>query len=268
MIDHPSDVAVQELWRTYKTTGDVEMRNGLVLRYAPLVKYVAGRLRSGLPSNVDQNDLVSEGVIGLIDAIEKFDPERGVQFQTYAVRRIQGTIIDWLRSADWVPRSVREMIRDIERTQVTLVNQLHRTPTDDEVASALGISVPELGSWYAKCSYTNLGSLEELSVADFLHRPGDRPDQDDVELMTAVGTLPDRDRAIVAMYYFEGLALSEIGQVLGVTESRVSQLHTRATLELRAILSGTPSRGGGKGIRQPRRVSPQGPSTAESHPGA
>jgi RNA polymerase sigma factor FliA len=231
---------VEELWQGYKATGDLELRNRLVVQYSPLVKYVAGRVRSGLPQSVEQSDLISEGVIGLIDAIDRFEPERGLQFQTYAVPRIRGAMVDSLRSSDWVPRSLREKKRDIERAQASLETRLGRTPSDAEVAAELGIAVSDLREAYRKMSYTNVASIDELGVSDELvpHAPDGSGDPDlGPELLEAVHTLPERDRIIVALYYFEGLTLAEIGQVLGVTESRVSQLHTKVTMTLKTKLS-------------------------------
>lgn len=227
------------LWRQYASTREIDVRNRLVLQYSPLVKYVVGRVRSGLPANVDQADLLSEGMIGLMDAIEKFEPERGLQFQTYAIPRIRGAIIDGLRAVDWVPRSVREKIRAIEGAQVTLEVRLGRTATDAEIAQELEIPVQELRKIYGKVAYTSLASIDELGGVD--ERAPLSPDVFEDEetrevLMNAVEDLAERDRIIIALYYFEGLTLSEIGQVLGVTESRVSQLHTRAALALRAKL--------------------------------
>src|SRR5687767_4576006 len=229
---------VEELWQGYKATGDLELRNRLVVQYSPLVKYVAGRVRSGLPQSVEQNDLISEGVIGLIDAIDRFEPERGLQFQTYAVPRIRGAMVDSLRSSDWVPRSLREKKRDIERAQATLETKLGRTPSDGEVAAELGISVPDLREAYRKVSYTNVSSIDELGLGDELV-PTDGSGDSDMgpELLAAVRQLAERDQVIVALYYFEGLTLAEIGQVLGVTESRVSQLHTKVTMTLKTKLS-------------------------------
>jgi RNA polymerase sigma factor FliA len=235
-VDH----AVAELWQDYKATGDLELRNRLVLQYSPLVKYVAGRVRSGLPQSVEQNDLISEGVIGLIDAIDRFEPERGLQFQTYAVPRIRGAMVDSLRSSDWVPRSLREKKRDIERAQATLESKLGRTPSDAEVAGELGVSVADLRETYSKVSYTNVASIDELGLSDELAPTQSGPHGEldlGPELLEAVGQLAERDRVIVALYYFEGLTLAEIGQVLGVTESRVSQLHTKVTMTLRTKIN-------------------------------
>lgn len=232
--------SVEELWHAFKERGDKDARDRLVLQYSPLVKYVAGRVRSGLPSNVDQNDLISDGVIGLMDALEKFDPGRGLQFQTYAVPRIRGAMVDALRSSDWVPRSVREKIRSIDAAQARLEKELGRAPTDPEVAAALGISVQDLRATYAKMSYANVVSIDEMDSGDGGDRyePPSLAELDDVPegFLRAVHELPERDRVVVALYYWEGLTLAEIGLVLGVTESRVSQLHSRAMMTLRRKL--------------------------------
>ena len=232
----------QEMWRRFKENGDTEVRNRLVVHYSPLVKFVAGRVRSGLPSSVDQADLVSDGVIGLMDAIDKFDLGRGLQFQTYAVPRIRGAIVDGLRASDWVPRSVREKIRDINTAQAALELRLGRAPHDREVAEELGIPVPELRATYSKISYPHLVSMDEMGVGEDDHTPRSAtalPDLDDdlpAGFLQAVRELPERDQVVVALYYWEGLTLAEIGQVLEVSESRVSQLHSRATMTLRRKL--------------------------------
>jgi RNA polymerase sigma factor FliA len=236
VTDHDADE--QEVWRGYRETGDLELRNRLVLRYSPLVKYVAGRVRPGLPASVDMADLLSDGVLGLMDAIEKFDHERGLQFQTYAVPRIRGAIIDGLRAGDWVPRTVRAKIRDVERAQASLEHRTGRTPEDHEVAAELGIAVSELHEIYSKASYTGVAYLSEIGTGDD-EGPSTSMDLDfeDDEMRTAlvqaIRTLPERDQVIVTLYYFEGLTLSEIGEVLGVSESRVSQLHSRCAMSLR-----------------------------------
>ncbi len=229
---------VDDLWRRFKHDHDPQARDQLVLQFSPLVKYVVGRLRSGLPASVDSDDLTSDGVLGLLDAVDKFDPERGLQFQTYAVSRIRGAIVDGLRSTDWVPRSVREKIRDLNAAQTTLERRLGRSPDDTEVAAELGIGITELQEMYAQTSYTNVLSLEASTTgeddpapaASYLPGPGeDWPDG----FLQAVRSLPERDQILIALYYWDRLTLAEIGQVLGVTESRVSQLHSRATLTLR-----------------------------------
>lgn len=239
MIAQEVDLTVEGIWAAYKSSGDLELRNRLVLQYAPLVKYVAGRVRSGLPEWADQAALTSDGVIGLMDAISKFEPSRGLQFQTYAVSRIRGAIIDGLRAADWVPRSVRNMIRDVERAKAALEARHGTSPTESEIALEMDISVRELRDIYTRSAHSSVASVDELSESgDLAVAAGDVFEDGETReaLMTAVEGLPERDRVIVALYYFEGFTLAEIGQVLGVTESRISQLHTKATLVLKERL--------------------------------
>jgi RNA polymerase sigma factor for flagellar operon FliA len=241
--DQDSEESLDQLWQRFKADGDLDARERLIVHYAPLVKYVAGRVRAGLPPQVDQGDLISDGIIGLMDAIDKFDPSRGLQFQTYAARRLRGAIIDGLRQSDWVPRSVRDKLRAIDAALATLERRHGRTPTDDEVAAELAISVAELRATYGAVSYTHVRSIDELGAAYENHPQGttfladhDMDDQSD-RFIHSVHQLPERDRVIVALYYWERFTLAEIGQVLGVSESRVSQLHTRAMLTLRRQLA-------------------------------
>lgn len=243
-MDAPaSDVFLDQLWQTYKETGDLDARERLIVQYAPLVRYVASRVRAGLPPQVEQADLISDGVIGLMDAIDKFEPERGLQFQTYAVRRIRGAIIDGLRRADWVPRSVRDKFREIDAAHVALERRLGRTPDDVEVAAELSITVTELRSVYGRISYTHVGSIDEMGAGyENSSAPGmtflaDHDMEDPPEFLRAVNQLPERDRVIVALYYWEKFTLAEIGLVLGISESRVSQLHTRVMQNLRRLIS-------------------------------
>jgi RNA polymerase sigma factor for flagellar operon FliA len=246
---------VDELWRAYKQSGDSRLREQLILHYSPLVKYVAGRVSVGLPANVEQADFVSSGVFGLIDAIEKFDPERAIKFETYAISRIRGAIIDELRALDWIPRSIRQKARAVERAYATLETRLRRTPGDSEVATAMGIQIEELHGIFSQLSLANVVALDELlhasgegdhrgSLVDTLvdtaaDDPEEVAESREVRrlLARAINTLPEREKTVVSLYYYEGLTLAEIGQVLGVTESRVSQIHTKAVLQLRAKLS-------------------------------
>ena len=222
-----------------------------MLHYAPLVKYVAGRVGTGLPAHVDVGDLVQSGIFGLVDAIEKFEPERGLKFETYAMQRIRGAILDDLRSQDWVPRSVRGRAREVERALERLGGRLQRTPTDAELATSwawrsasCATSTPSSSSpaWSPSTSWPRRGAAAR-SLAETLHDDdADDPvrvlvDQDNRrQLAKAIAHLAERDRIVVTLYYFENLTLAEIGRVLGVTESRVCQLHTRAVLRLRAKL--------------------------------
>jgi RNA polymerase sigma factor for flagellar operon FliA len=245
------EAGIVALWRAYGERRDPALRERLVLHYAPLVKYVAGRVGTGLPAHVDVGDLVQSGIFGLVDAIDRFEPERGLKFETYAMQRIRGAILDDLRAQDWVPRSVRSRSREVERALERLEARLLRTASDAEVADELGLSVSDLRNLYAQLQLTSVVALDEFvtvgrggtSLAETL--PDDSvPDpgavMDGVEsrrlLAQAVSQLVERDRVVVTLYYFENLTLAEIGKVLGVTESRVCQLHTRAVLRLRTKL--------------------------------
>jgi RNA polymerase sigma factor for flagellar operon FliA len=247
--------AIAVLWREYKTTGEERLRERLILHYSPLVKYVAGRVGVGLPPNIEQADLVSYGIFGLIDAIEKFDIERAIKFETYAISRIKGAIIDELRSIDWIPRSVRYKAREVEKAYAVLEAKLHRSPTEAEVAAELGIKLEDLHQIFSQVSFVNVVALDELltaggekgdklSLVDTLEdtRAEDPVAAFETEetkylLARAINTLPEREKIVVTLYYYEGLTLAEIGQVLGVTESRICQMHTKAVLQLRGKLA-------------------------------
>lgn len=246
------EAGIVALWKAFGERRDQELRDRLVLHYAPLVKYVAGRVGTGLPSHVEVSDLIQSGIFGLVDAIEKFEPERGLKFETYAMQRIRGAILDDLRAQDWVPRSVRSRAREVERAQERLEARLQRTATDAELAEELGITVEELRDLYAQLRMTSVVALDDFigsgpaasSLAETL--PDDHAEDPVATLVArdrrrllaeAVERLSERDRIVVTLYYFENLTLAEIGKVLGVTESRVCQLHTRAVLRLRAKLS-------------------------------
>ncbi|WP_263165286.1 RNA polymerase sigma factor WhiG [Streptomyces sp. SCSIO ZS0520] len=254
-VQPPGPATLDELWRTYKATGDGRLREQLILHYSPLVKYVAGRVSVGLPSNVEQADFVSSGVFGLIDAIEKFDLDRSIKFETYAITRIRGAMIDELRALDWIPRSVRQKARNVERAYATLEAQLRRTPSESEVAEEMDVTLDELHAVFSQLSLANVVALEELlnvgaegggrlSLMDTLEdTTADNPVEvaEDRELRQllarAINTLPEREKTVVTLYYYEGLTLADIGTVLGVTESRVSQIHSKSVLQLRAKLA-------------------------------
>jgi RNA polymerase sigma factor for flagellar operon FliA len=246
---------VAELWGDYKSDGTHDARERLILHYSPLVKFVAGRVAAGLPQSIEQSDLVSYGIFGLIDAIDKFDPGRGFKFETYAISRIKGAIIDELRSIDWVPRSVRAKARAVERAYSKLENELRRSPDDNEVAAELDMSEDELNHVLSQVSFTGLVALDELlgrqqqsegggsatvgdTIADGAHDPVEAFETDEMKhlLADAINRMPDRERLVLTLYYYEGLTLAEIGQVLSVTESRVCQIHTKAILQLRSRL--------------------------------
>ncbi len=246
------DVAV--LWKRYRETRDPEVRERLIVHYAPLVKYVAGRVAVGMPANVEHADLVSYGIFGLMDAIEKFDLDKGFKFETYAVTRIKGSIIDELRSIDWVPRSVRAKARKLETAMQRLENELHRTPTDEELAAELDWTLDELQETLVRVSMTSMAALDEsldvagdrISLVDTLQDltvvlPEESyEDQETKHLLRETMTrLSEREQTVLGLYYFEGMTLSQIGDVLGVTESRICQIHTKAVLSLRTKLMET-----------------------------
>ena len=234
------DSTLDDLWHRWKESEDREARDRLLLHYSPLVKFVSGRVRAGLPANVEQADLVSDGLIGLMDAMDKFDLERGIQFQTYAVTRIRGAIIDGLRAADWVPRTTRDRIRAYERADADLRFRLGRTPTDDELAHELGVDPDAVRRTRADRARTGTVPLQPDGLAeDSAHEQVLPVGDSDVlpeGFSEAVRLLDERDQIVLALYYWEGMTLVEIGRVLGVGESRVSQLHTRATSALRKSL--------------------------------
>ena len=256
---------VNELWRTFRRTGDQALRDRLILMYAPIVKYVAGRLGSGLPAHVDEGDLVSYGLLGLISAIERYDPDRDVKFETYAIARIKGSILDELRALDWVPRSVRSRARQIERAMAELEAKLGHAPSDEELAKKVGISVEELEDSLTDISRSSIAALDELwtisgsggdqvALIDTIEdTQGPEPQsafaQTELREMVAdaITSLPEREKLVITLYYYEDLTLREIGEVLGVTESRVSQLHTKAILRLKARLSGSVARATAEG---------------------
>jgi len=246
-------VELRELWRRYKDDDDEQARERLVVAYSPLVKFIAGRMAAGLPSHVEESDLISYGLLGLIGAIERFEPDRDIKFETYAVARVKGAIIDELRSLDWVPRSVRARARDIERAHAALEGTLGRAPTDEEMAEKLELDVEEFRDALLQIANSSVLALDDLwtfadpeggsqiSVLDTIQDPNAVDPFGEAEasevkdrLADAIESLPERERLVVALYYYENLTLREIGEVLGVTESRVSQLHTKAVIGLRS----------------------------------
>ena len=248
-----ADALLAALWADYVDTRDAGLRDRLILHYAPLVKYVAGRVGSGLPAHVEQADLISYGTFGLIDAITRFEPMREVKFESYAMARIRGAIIDELRNTDWIPRSVRMKARQFERTVADLEARLQRTPTDEEVADEMDMDVEDIRKFLGQLSLVNVVALDELlgddeggspSLGDTLQDSRALDPQAMAEhgearqlLARAVEHLPEREKVVVSLYYFEGLTLADIGRVLGVTESRICQLHTKAVLHLRTKLA-------------------------------
>jgi RNA polymerase sigma factor for flagellar operon FliA len=254
MADILEGKSEDDLWKVYKDNKDPRVRDYFIKQYAPLVKYVAGKIAIGMPQNVEFDDLVGFGVFGLFDAIEKFDPEKHVKFKTYAVTRIRGAIFDELRAIDWVPRSVRQKTREVEETVRLLEAQLGRVATDEEIAKAMNMSLADFQDLILKISSTSILSLndvwnsgdesDKITIVDSIESPSSlNPDtiveKEEVKrvIVDAINELPDKEKKVLVLYYYEDLTLKEIGEVLGVTESRVSQLHTKAIMRLRTKLT-------------------------------
>lgn len=245
-------VPVEQLWLDYKHNADPESREKLVQRHLHLVRYIAGRLVIHLPPNVEFDDLLAYGVFGLIDAIDKFDIRRGIKFETYAYTRIRGAILDGLRSLDWAPQSLRKRGREVAAAYGRLEARLGRSATDEEVAEELGISTEELQQTLSRLSHANVLSLEDLigsededavQLGELIADPNSPDPFEHVairdirqRLAEALDLLPDREKIIISLYYYEGLTVKEIGELLGLSASRISQLHGRALMRLRGAM--------------------------------
>lgn len=231
---------------------DSKLRDQLIMDYAPLVRFVAQRIASRLPANIEIDDLISAGVIGLMDAIEKYDPSRDNKFKTYAEFRIRGAILDELRSQDWVPRSVRDKAKKIDRTNAALEQKLGRVVTDVEVSEAMGLELDEYYDMVSKVKSITLLSVDELlspaqtekkNLLEILENTNSKNPFLDLKnkgvkemLVTTIDELPEKQRLVLSLYYYEELNLKEIGKILDVTESRISQLHTQAVERLKVKL--------------------------------
>ena len=242
---------MEELWQEYLQTRSSVAREQLILNYAPVVRRVVGRMMMTLPASIDMDDLISYGSIGLIDAVEKFDPNRGIKFETYAVSRIRGTIYDELRALDWIPRSIRQKAKELEKAYSELEHNLGRSASDQEIAEFMGKSNEEIATLLDEVNRTSLISLDDFALKDgestsIVDKIEDKNltgaldsllDSELVnKLSEAIDQLPERERTLISLYYYEKLTLKEIGKVLSITESRVCQLHTRAVMRLRTTL--------------------------------
>ena len=253
LLDKYNQFDETSLWKEYRATKKAVIRSYLVEKYSPLVKHVAGRVAIGMPQNVEFDDLVSYGVFGLLDAIEKFDPAREIKFKTYAMTRIRGSIFDELRSVDWIPRSIRQKAKQLEQIIGMLENKEGKPVEDEVIAKELGVSMEEYTSILTKISGTSLVSLndiwflgdenDEVSFMETLESPSNmNPDviieREEIKnvIVEAIKTLPEKEKKVIVLYYYEDLTLKEIGEVLEVTESRISQLHTKAVMRLRSKL--------------------------------
>jgi len=248
-----NNVLLERQWTAYKLTGDPEVRETLLIRYMPLVRNVAGRMAMGFPKSVELSDLISTGVIGLIEALKNFDPARGVKFETYAVPRIRGAILDELRSLDWVPRSTRAKAREVDRAVVRLENRLGRTPSRVELAEAMELTIEELAVVLNDVTGTTLLSLDELVYREEDNRQVPRVETIESKahgniltgierqelrayLVDSINNLTAQEKLVIALYYYEELTLKEIGEVMHISESRVSQIHTKAVMKLRLLV--------------------------------
>lgn len=233
---------IADIWLEYSRNRRIETREKLIKHYLSLVKLVAGRIAIGLPMHIDKDDLISNGFFGLLDAIERYDLTRNIKFETYAVARIRGSILDSLRAQDWAPASVRQKARKYEQTLARLEGQLGRSAADFEIAEALGISLEQLNALHSQLSAATLVPLDEFvrseSSDSNMINPLQHVEDAAVSrtLAEAIDSLPAKERIIVSLYYYEGLTLREISLVLKLTEARISQLHTKAIFRLRAAL--------------------------------
>ena len=242
----------RQLWIEYKRSGNLKIREELVLKYIPLVKYVVGKMIVNLPKNVEYDDLVEYGIIGLLDAVEKFDLNKEITFKTYAVTRVRGSIYDELRAQDWVPRSVRKLVKEIERAYVELETKFKRMPSEEEVANFLDIPVKKMEEIYAKVDAGNVSSLDDTvydgndSTTTLANTVEDKKVENPqveleknelrVALIERLEELNEKERMVITLYYYEKLTLKEIGQVLEISESRVSQIHSKAIFKLKSKL--------------------------------
>ena len=246
--------SIDTVWKEYKETQSKVAKDKLLLEYANLVKYIAQRIAVNLPSSVERDDLISAGILGLVKAVETFEPERGFKFETYAGHKIRGAILDELRAMDWVPRSVRQKARELQRVFAKLENELGRMPYDDEVCKSLNITIKEYEDILTEVTPTTIISLEEampdreadskeIRIIDTIEDPGSNNPLRELGftevkniLKDAIANLPEKEKLVIALYHYEELTLKEIGVVLNISESRVSQIHSKVILKLRSKL--------------------------------
>ena len=243
-MESNAKIDVNILWRQYKDSKSVEIRNKLAEHYLPLVRIVGGRLAISLPPHLDRDDLLSSGFFGLLDAIDRFDLSRNIKFETYAGVRIRGAMIDYLRSKDWIPVTMRQKIRKYEQTVYRLENELGRSATDKEIAAALEISLEELQVLVGQCNAATVIPLEEYLKTDSAETAADTNPEDAMEflelkdmLAKAIDRLAEKERTVISLYYYEELTLKEISLILHLSEARISQLHTKAVMKMRNYLA-------------------------------
>ena len=236
-------VDINAVWQKYRLKKDIETRNKLAEYYLPLVKIVAGRIAISLPPHIDREDLISSGFFGLIDAIERFEIKRNIKFETYASVRVRGAMIDYLRSKDWIPVTMRQKIRRYEQTVCRLESELGRSATDDEIATALGISNQELKTLVGQLNSSTVIPLEEYLQTDNIEsidsNPAENAEYTELKetLAKVIDRLPEKERLVVSLYYYDELTLKEISLILKLSEARISQLHTKAIFRMRGFLA-------------------------------
>ena len=237
------NVDIDAIWKKYRLKKDIETRNQLAEHYLPLVKIVAGRIAISLPPHIDREDLISSGFFGLIDAIERFEIKRNIKFETYASVRVRGAMIDYLRSKDWIPVTMRQKIRKYEQTICQLESDLGRSATDEEIANALGITVKELKNLIGQYNSSTIVPLEEYLQTDNIesidYNPVETAEYNELKeiLAKVIDRLPDKERLVVSLYYYDELTLKEISLILKLSEARISQLHSKAIFRMRGYLA-------------------------------
>ncbi|HOJ49867.1 MAG TPA: FliA/WhiG family RNA polymerase sigma factor [Spirochaetota bacterium] len=240
-----------ELWKRYKKNGDPKARETLIIKYAPLVKYAAGKIAIGMPKSIEFDDLVGYGFLGLLDAIDKFDLSKNTKFKTYALTRINGSIFDELRAKDWVPRTIRQKGKELERVIIELEEKLNRYPTDEEISEALGIAPKDLQKLYMNLSMTTIKSFyeppvsvspenEKMALINTIEAgdnltPDKLTERKELEeiISKIIEELPEKEKQVLILYYYEDLTLKEIAEALDVTESRVSQIHSKTLFKIK-----------------------------------
>ena len=237
------NVDIDAVWKKYRLKKDNETRNQLAEHYLPLVKIVAGRIAISLPPHIDREDLISSGFFGLIDAIERFEIKRNIKFETYASVRVRGAMIDYLRSKDWIPVTMRQKIRKYEQTICQLESELGRSATDEEIAEALGITIKELKNLIGQYNSSTIVPLEEYlqtdSIESIEYNPAETAEYSELKetLAKVIDRLPEKERLVVSLYYYDELTLKEISLILKLSEARISQLHTKAIFRMRGYLA-------------------------------
>ena len=239
----PADAKEVSLWREYRLSKDTESRNRLVDHYLPLVRIVAGRMAINLPQHIDKDDLLSSGFFGLLDAIERYDNMRQNKFETYASVRIRGAMLDYLRSRDWLPIAVRQKLRRYEKTVYLLENELGREPSEEEIAAAMNITMQELRGIAGQLNAAGMMSLDEYLQNETAEgsggEPGENMEKQELQktLAGVIDNLPEKERLVVSLYYYEELTLKEISLILHLSEARISQLHSKAVMRMRGHLA-------------------------------